>query len=241
MENEKEKEEKNKQILSNALKALRECKDIGELSNDHTGALYNASADDLYRAYLDIDTYFNADKCFSFENPCCAYGLCCAGTLATAALCGTVWPRICNTISPTPSDMIPYGTRSVPAGDYPSGEGAGVLVNMGIITTMAPVAIGVLALCEHKHRAKKKNKIKQIADDNGQHNDGEQKNVFLKKLKEIISFHSYYDTERDNIKNAIRQLCDSKQNYNKELQEANNNNATIDNKQVKDNNGINKA
>ena len=81
---------------------------------------------------------------------------------------------------------------------------------------------------------KKKKKKKQ-------HNDGEQKNVFLKKLKEIISFHSYYDTERDNIKNAIRQLCDSKQNYNKELQEANNNNATIDNKQVKDNNGINKA
>ena len=220
-------EENNQQQLLDALKALRECKDIKNFSHDHTEALCNASAEDLCEAYLDIDTYFDKDKCFSIENPCCAYGLCAGGILTTAALCGTVMPCICNSI-PTPSHGIPYGPGMVCL----SCE-IGALVSMAIGPMIAPAAGGVLALCEHKARAEKKEKkINQIADDIKQHND--EKQSFLEKLKKIISFHSYYDTERDNIKIAIQQLCKSKQNYNKEIKESNNNGATINNKKGKD-------
>ena len=220
------KKENNKQILSNALKALRECKEVNDLPEEHRNALNSADADDLYNAYLDIDTYFDKDKCFSIENPCCAYGLCAGGILTTAALCGTVMPCICNSI-PTPSHGIPYGPGMVCL----SCE-IGALVSMAIGPMIAPAAGGVLALCEHKARAEKKEKkINQIADDIKQHND--EKQSFLEKLKKIISFHSYYDTERGNIKNAIQQLCKSKQNYNKEIKESKDNGETINNKKGK--------
>ena len=220
MENEKEKEEKNKQILSNALKALRECKDIRELSNDHTEALYNASAKDLYKAYLDIDTYFNADKCFSIENPCCAYGLCAGGILTTATLWATLLPCVYNSIPTTPPGT-PFGTAYF----------RGLLGVAGLVTT-APAIGGVLALCKHKHRAKiKEQEINQIVNVTEHNNDGEQKNIFLKKLKEIISFHSYNDEEKSNINSAIAKLYQRfnpvSLNYEHSPQPLNNTNADI--------------
>ena len=240
MENEKEKKEKNKQILSNALKVLRECKEVGNLSVEHINTLNSASTDDLYEAYLDIDTYFNADKCFSIENPCCAYGLCCTGILTTATLCGTVLPCMYNSIS-TPPNEIPYEILSGSGTAYLRGRGIGAVLSIASIPMVAPAVGGVLALCAHKNRVNiKAEKINQIADDAKQYNDGEQKDIFLKKLKEIISFHSYNDTERNNIKNAIQQLCNGKQNYNKEIKESNNGHAIINNDQEKNNNTLNK-
>ncbi|MBQ7551982.1 MAG: hypothetical protein IJT15_00845 [Rickettsiales bacterium] len=230
MESKKEEKENNKQILSNALKALRECKEVSGLSEEHRNALNSADADKLYEAYLDIDTYFDKDKCFSIENPCCAYGLCAGGILATAALCGTV----CCTNGPCAVGILTAstlcGTVCVCSGIPDDlGPGVGTVLAVPIIPMIAPAVGGVLALGAHKYRAKdKENEIKQIANDTEQYNDGEQD--FLKKLKEIISFHSYYDTERDNIKNTIEKLCNSKQNYNKIPMEANNGNATINKK-----------
>ena len=234
------KKEDNKQILSNALKALRECKEVSSLSEAQQNVLTNANADDLYNAYLDIDTYFDTNKCFSIENPCCAYGLCAGGILTTAALCGTVMPCICSSISTTPNE-IPYEILSGSGTAYYRGRGIGAVLSIASIPMVAPAVGGVLALCEHKFRAQdKENKIKQIADDTEQHNNGQQENIFLKKLKEIISFHSYYDTERNNIKNTIEKLCNSKQNYNKIPMEANNSSAIINNNKEKNNNNINK-
>ena len=260
MENEKEKKEKNKQKLLDALKALRECRDIATLSDDHTEALYNASAQDLYEAYVQIDT-FDVDKCCSFENPYCAYGLCCAGTLATAALCGTVWPFLCNNM---PSAPLPSNTP--PIVSYHHGYGVGQAVIAASLVTLGPVIGGVAALNEHETRAKKKEEKMKKTYDYIRHGH----NVsFYSALKKIISFHSYNDTERERINTMIKALCERRQqyikdeeklektrqkvfdkdksmiqemlgelckkrpDYEKEIKESNNNNATIDNGQEK--------
>ena len=111
-------ENNRQQQLLDALKALRECKEVSDLSGAQQNALTNASANDLYNAYIQIDT-FDIGKCCSFENPCCAYGLCCAGVLTSAILCATVMPSLCDAITSYQGDSIGWA--------YIHGKGGGIM------------------------------------------------------------------------------------------------------------------
>ena len=125
-------ENNRQQQLLDALKALRECKEVSDLSGAQQNALTNASANDLYNAYIQIDT-FDIGKCCSFENPCCAYGLCSAGVLTSAILCATVMPSLCRAIPPYQGESI--------GGAYFHGKGVAMIVG-GISGLLLSPAIG---------------------------------------------------------------------------------------------------
>ena len=208
-------EENNQQQLLDALKALRECKNVNTLTNEQRNTLTNASTEDLCEAYVQIDT-FDVDKCCSFENPYCAYGLCCTGALTTATLYSTLLPMLCGPITPYEGEFLTWRGISAIFGGI-----------SGIF--LLPIAEGVDALATYYELEKEKRDLA-----NNTHLIS-RSNYFLPILKKIISFHSYSETDRNNIKQTITNLCRRRlilqmglpENYDASTACSDNNNSTI--------------